>query len=336
MGPVQLAQVKQILGLTVAGANLYWVDGQSKGGKIETVPVTGGTPKTVLASDHLTGDLATDGTRLYYLALVPSPQPMMCPQGLGPCIYELDAVGFDGTGQTQITQFAAGTAHASPASELFVVGANAYFGGVANFGDLPPSVMTVPLTGGTPTYAVGGLPSLPNSEVGFVVDLMRVDASGIYFLYNDTLQTQAFGNVPIAGGTVATLAHPAGNPAYPESWAGAFTTVGGTAYWVENIAGTPTPPFAGALMKAAPPSGPGSKVGATVGENAGLIADAKGAYLLENGAGEAGIFAIDLGTAAVTPFVSGALAAPSDQITALDAQNLYFATPGYTLWAMPR
>ena len=317
------------LSLTVAGSNLYWIDGQAKtGGKIETVPITGGTPKPVVTSANLAGQLATDGTKLYYIATLPTPGTC----SLGICGYELDSVGFDGTGQTTIFQFYAAVG-GGYASNLFVVGANAYFPGKLHAAD-PPNVIVEPLVGGTPTYLAPGLAATP----GFVVDLPYVDASGAYFEYENNAAPKglSLGYVPLTGGASTDIYDPVGYDNYGAIfWGGDFTGKSGSAYFVENTGGV-MPPYAGALMKVTAP-GQATKVAGTVGDSPGLIGDANGAFLLENGGGgDSGIFRIDLATGAVTPFYTSMITSPSDQIMALDAQNLYFATPGYTLWAQKR
>src|SRR5581483_8570395 len=75
--------------LTVVGNSLFWIENASSGhgldasmSVIRTMPITGGTPTTVLSQPHLDGNLASDGSRLYFSYTVTSPNSVIASCGL--------------------------------------------------------------------------------------------------------------------------------------------------------------------------------------------------------------------------------------------------------------
>ena len=325
------------MGLTVVGQNLYWVNGQnSPTGAIQSIPIdttcnpsTGvctNQPKTVLAYSQLQGDLTSDGSSLYFLGSDPNDA------GAFDGVY---SVGLDGTGLKTLASGLNLVVHGGNASEIFVVGGNVYCG-VASLTTGGLSVISVPVGGGATTALVQGL----NVQGGYQLeDVPLVDSSGIYIFYSYPSEggtATSLGYVPLSGGVPTALYTPTQFEQAPfgsGTWSGDFTDVGGTAYFIVDINNTTIPPFAGSFMKWTSPSGPATKIAATVGELGGLVGDAKGMFALVNGAGEAGIFRIDPTTGAMTPFWSGG--APWDDVSALDANNLYFAS-SETLYAKAR
>jgi hypothetical protein len=311
-GPTSLAGgLSQVLSLTVIGSNLYWVNGQNvAAGAIQTMPITGGTPKTVLAAANLQGDLATDGTLLYFTART-SGQPFD----------EIDSIGLDGSGQKTLVTGLLAFGHSSLSSELFVVAGNLYFGSAVG-------PVTAPATGGTVTNLTPGLQDA-NARLD---ELIWVDSSGAYFTYI-SMGTLSFGDVPLVGGTLTQLATP---PLITvNSWGGDFTIVGGTAYYISDAMIS-----AAVLYKAAAPSGPATSVKTFTNETqSSIIADAAGMFAIEGSDSNTGIYEVDPATGAQTPLFIPTNGTPVNQVQALDAQNLYFALGGqgsYSIYALKR
>jgi hypothetical protein len=338
--------------LTIVGSNLYWVD-LSHG--IMTLPVTGGTPTMVLSDASIDGNLATDGTLLYFTST-----PM------GTTASTLMSVSLSGSGETTLASgFAAPNSHSgsigtasvsSLASQLFVVGGQAYLNATIRLGGVNPreTIISIPTAGGgTPTDLFA---SLSNVEVG-VQDLAWADSSGLYF-ENDggdigTGSLVFLGYAPLTGGTISQLWVPTSayvmGATYFEPVGGELAISGGSAYFIARPHGEETPATLTSLtfFGAPPPTGPAAAVQTYPSEAVcGVVSDAHGMYMLEDGdpsSQNGAIFTVDPSTGAqtlaYTPDFNGYV---TPYTNVLDAQNLYFQMTlpnqlnGFAIYALPR
>jgi len=307
-----------IVGLTVAGSNLFWIDGAfTAGGAIRSVPISGGTPKTIYSSPRLAGDLATDGQELYFTVGDPNDSSSA----------DIESISFDGM-DTEGTPGANGVAGPvllgshSRASEIFVAGGNVYF---FNFN----GVYSVSVNGGMPSIVVH---APANGAVNELLGLV----GNVYYAYTtSTGGPTLFGCSPVASSASAQLfVTPPTNPNANAGWGGDFAVIDlpqvgvpETAYFLANAGSN------AALWKAASPSGPGASVVSYAGETAtALIGDNQGLYALLTGT-HAGLYAIDpsVGTQTLVTTNNGDIGS----LAVLDATSVYFMGSA-GLYSVPR
>jgi hypothetical protein len=307
--------------LLVTGSNLYWVNGQNTaGGMIQSVPTAGGTPTAVLTAANLQGDLATDGTKLYFTALT-----------AGADTFEIDSIGLDGSGQTTLASGLQLLSELGLSSHLFVVGSSVY-AATEDPGTGLSTVIAVPLMGGAASSGlVTGLGPGPNNTFSGLRELVDVDPSGIYFTYV-AAGVITFGYVPLTGGAYQTVTSASGNPV-----GGDFFITGGNAYFlVDQSLNT-------VLTELTSATAPTTAL-ATYMAQAGtaLVGDSMAAYALSNYGNNAGVYRIDLSTYAETSLLnisSGTEPLPSPSLGALDGTSVYYVAGGggsYSIWKLPR
>jgi hypothetical protein len=192
--------------------------------------------------------------------------------------------------------------------------------------------MSFPLAGGPPTEVLMPPVGVP------INDLPWVDSSGIYILWNNAQNQPTFAYTPPTGGTPTSFG-PTLSGASGTYDGTSFVAIGGSAYALVNQAASPT--ASTTLFKATPPTGAGSTIATWSAENTtGLIGDSNGMYVIASGGNSRAIYSVDRTTGAQTMFwapIGGA--GLDEEVFALDAQNLYFATVGagmITLYAKPR
>jgi hypothetical protein len=349
---IQLATLPDpINALTIVGANLYWVD-LTHG--IMKLPVTGGTPTMVLSDASIDGNLATDGTLLYFTST-----PM------GATASTLMSVGLSGSGETTLaTGFIAAnntglvgtTASVSSlATQLFVVGGQAYLNALITAGgNARETIISIPTSaGGTATDLFA---SLSNSAVG-IQDLAWADSSGLYFENDDgsiaTGPEVYLGYAPLTGGTISQLWVPTTGyvmgTTYFEPVGGELALSGGSAYFIARPHGEEAPGTLTSLtlFDALPPTGPAAAVQTyPTAAVCGVVSDTNGMFMVGGGVppGQNGaIFAVDPSTGAqtmaYTPDFNGYV---TPYTNVLDAHNLYFQmilpnqVNGFALYALPR
>lgn len=288
--------------LIVVGSTLYWVADATG---IMSMPITGGTVTTVVNDGNVTGNLASDGTSLYF--------DINAGQSGG---QNIESVSLTGTGLQTLASNVSTKPMASGdvGDHFFVVNGTLYAG--TGIGPL-----AIPTAGGSSNLIISS---------GSEMELLWVDSSGAYlsssFGWNGGPGV-GFYDVPLPAtpGSMATptlLATPSTSLALIYPWAGDFAVVGGAAYYVDGGQSSAT------LYKAPVPSGPGTMVASLPGLlNAALVADANGAFVLE-GQVTTDIYRIDLSTGATTPFVPSKKALDGNPVSltkALDAHNLYYA-----------
>ncbi len=252
---------------------------------------------------HLRGDLASDGTLLYFTCDPNTPTG------------EIDSVGLDGSNEQPVTTVSVLLGHASPASELFLVGSTLYF--AASLSGLN-TVASVSTSGGTAAAVI------PQGAGGGVLELVSADSSGLYFQFQGG-GAQTLSYAPITGGAPITVYTPTGFPVEPLG--GDFAVVGGAGYFIIDSSGTD-------LMKFTPAGGPVASVKKlTVSENSsGIVADAMGAFELEAG-GDGGLYSVDLSTGVQT-LVSSANGSLTKWIAVLDSNNIYFAEGSNSIFTL--
>ncbi len=182
--------------LLVTGGSIYW---SSPANAIMSVPVSGGTPSTVTATDPvwIVDGLAAAGTTLYYA-------------GGGDGVLAAPLAG--GTSVTLYSNAANNYAVSAVATD----GTNVYWVEENNVTGATSNVVELPLAAGTPTTLV----SL--TEHG--IRSLAVDATTVY--WDNPLAPGSLESTPIAGGgMVTTLASGLGNPKQ-------LTVYGSTVYLV--------------------------------------------------------------------------------------------------------
>jgi hypothetical protein len=307
--------------LLLTGGTLFWVNGQNQaGGMIQSVATSGGTPSAVLTAANLQGDLATDGTKLYFTALT-----------TGSDTFEIDAIGLDGSGQTTLASGLELVSETGQASHLFVVGSSAYVA-ILDPDTGVTTVVSVPLDGGAPSSGlVTGLGPGTGDTFSQLTELVDVDPSGIYFTYTAS-SVVSFGYVPLTGGAYQTVTSASGNPV-----GGDFFIADGKAYFlVDRFPNT-------VLTLLTSPASPTTAL-ATYMEQSGtaLVGDSLAAYALSNSGDNAGVYRVDLSTYTETSLLntsSGTEPLPTQNLGALDQTSVYFVAGGdgtYSIWKLPR
>jgi hypothetical protein len=185
--------------LTVIGSTLYWVDSAGTANStIQSVPVTGGTVSTLVTKASLAGDLASDGTKLYFGAL-----------DSGGNSFEIDSSGLDGSGVTALTTGQmgwTGPTSQNGTTDLMLVGSTLYFQcQPTNF--LAEVLCSMPTIGGTPAP----MWMTVENNVEYLVSALYVGtASGIVLWdVNSSLSTGmssfSLGVEPLSGGAPSSL-----------------------------------------------------------------------------------------------------------------------------------
>jgi hypothetical protein len=230
-----LASNVSVGALTVLGSSLFWNPGQV----IMKVPTTGGTPTALVTDSSIPqAELATDGTRLYFMKDgVPG---------------EIDAINPDGSGQTMLYSGALTGGGVDGVSEMFIVGSTLYLNeGIG--------VFSLPLAGGTPQEIV-----MDSFE------LLAADASSLYMLTQESM----IGFTPLAGGTPMTFG--AGPSPIELGMGGQFASVGGTLYYLASAG--PNQPLSLMKLAPPSTSPTTVKTLMINGPNAQILGDANGLY----------------------------------------------------------
>lgn len=270
----------------------------------------------------LAGDLASDGTSLYF--------GILGPQNTG----EIDSAGMDGSGEAVLTTGIGGwdgKTSQNGTTDLFVVNGVLYFPGDDDSAPNPaPVVLTMPIGGGAPTTL---FPEVGSTAVYNLETLYRVDASGAYLKYGalvlaSSMNETALGVVPLGGGTPSMLqsATIANLPSTPLSdTGGGLTVVGGTITFVGLDSNSPNQVFLESVPAAGGPAP--TQVGLLdPWSGVYLVGDASGMYIDQTIVQDTpGIYSLSP-SGTPTLFVS---AGGVSQL-ALDAENVYWIEGGIT------
>ena len=168
---VTLASGDVLSGITVEGANVYWVarTAQGSGGAIKTIPVAGGTPTVVAAQSGDPSHLVADASYVYWGDL-------------------------NGGGVMKAPLGGGAATMVAPARSAFQIA----LGDTAVFWIEPSGLMTAPKTGGAAMSLASGFISLPPAG-------LAVNATTVYFSAGPP-NAPEISDVPINGGPVGSLA----------------------------------------------------------------------------------------------------------------------------------
>jgi hypothetical protein len=312
--------------LIVAGSKLFWVEGQGTATSvIKSIPAAGGSVTTVVTTANLAGDLASDGTSLYFGILNSTTN-----KG------EIDSAGLDGSGQKPLTTTIAGWSGPTSqngASDLFVVNGTLYFpGDPTGAGVLV--VESMPTSGGTPT----GLFSASSTSADTVLEtLFGADSSGVTIAFGQVslstgMGSSNFGVVPLAGGAPSMLLSVPTAMATTTPFVntgGGVVDVGGQLTYLSSVSST-NEVF---VEKVAAAGGTPSQIADLKPWSAGwLVADANGIYVDQSIASDApGIYTVS-STGSTTLFEAAQVASVTTghaRELVLDATHLYWIAGGF-------
>jgi len=275
------------------GSTLYWADPSAS--KIYSLSTAAaGTPTTIYAQAGVDGNLATDGTRIYF--------------GNHPSFGfdQIQAISLTGANPTTVAAgFSLNTDYNGEA--MFYATGNLFIAGSS-----PAGILEIPTNGADED---GG------TQPGVI------EQSGSYILWVDSTEiyygtSSAAYYAPLATGTPSTIYTPTGtgNPSVS-----ALTVVGGTAYFLGTVVTAGSTASYTATLYTSVGGATGTSIATYDGEEANAIAaDSAGAFVLAGGA-KAGIYSVNLSTGAQTSFdVSSTAQANNTGQYAMDSKNLYF------------
>ncbi len=324
------------LALMVSGGKLFWLEDATNGNgenqansKIQSMPTTGGTPTTVLTQAYLDGNLATDGTKLYFSYTMPNDMTST-----------IASCGLDGSNVTTLATNVYVQSE-SDYSEMFVVNGTVYVmaqpcASSSNCSDTldieqPYSVST---TGGmaAPLYDLT-VSAGPPSTASLGNELAYADTTGAYYSWVQTVDgTATFyfsdANTKIISIPVSSASDLSG---FPMPGPGAITEASGTVFYLTSggSSGGVT------LWSVAAGTGTPSMVANFQNQNGGyLVGDANGLYMNNQVASnKPGIFSVTLSGTQTSVYTDNKLALSTsvgnDRIIALDSTNIYWVGGGF-------
>ncbi|MHB8418665.1 MAG: hypothetical protein ACYDCL_11345 [Myxococcales bacterium] len=324
--------------LTVNDGTIFWINSaRHSDSSIQSVAATGGKVTTVLSQANLDGNLATDGTSLYF----------SFPAANGSTSV-ISSCGLDGSNVQQLTSAVQVETPSKLVSVLFAQGGTVYVAAtvpppgicVFNCGTpFPvlsegPFIWSLPSSGGTPVIAVP-MP-VTATHVELLGTLYRVDSSGIY--YSSTSGDIPTGNqkieihsIALSGGSPATLwsVSETGPMPYPPG-GGGLTVAGDSAFWLADNFQT-----SDVELLSAPTAGGSPSTIQTYHNQMStyLAGDSNGLFIdQEIQSNDPGIFSVSLsGTA--TSYVQSAHAfstsVGSERQMVVDSTNVYWVAGGH-------
>ena len=287
--------------LTVVGQTLFWIERDLSGNGlgIKSVGLGGGTPASVVTSPGLDGNLASDGTSLYFTGPIEEASAFST-------VLKCD---LDGSGLTTLTQGQFSTGPTS-VNQLFLVGGTLYF------------QSTIAGTPGPTTILSGAPTPVPIPAPGAMTALYWADPSGLYFGMQDhETHLLDYETAPLAGNTNNDLFN---TPDATVSPAG-LAVVNGEVYIATWTGGTSRSSTVLKLTAATPADGGAVTPLASLPNwtTSSIAADANGMYLSQVLYSNApGVYAMSMTTGATTLVKEDPSA--SAYGIALDATNVYW------------
>jgi hypothetical protein len=312
------------IGLLRVGEKLFWVENygyQSTTSVIRSIPASGGTPTTVLSESPLLGDLASDGSSLFFA---------IAALGGGDAV-EIHACGLDGSAERTVTAGITGY----QASSLFFTAGKVYFVGNDPSGLGYPTVLWAPASGGAVPAAL--YPSMTAGAIVTATQLTHADSSGVYFTYMAVSTTGAasydVGVSPLSGGAPTPIASlpeaQLGMTAWLNDFGGrSMALAGGQLYYLASRAASRSLPAENLLLKSSAEGGMAPVQVADLGGNSNyLAADLNGIYYDQGDARQpAGAGIYQLSASGVSTLFIG----DSDiREIVLDANNVYWFDGGF-------
>jgi hypothetical protein len=323
--------------LLVNGSTLYWInDPGAADSSIQSIPITGGKVTTVLSQAGLDGNLATDGTKLYFSSSASNSSVIA-------------SCGLDGSGVTTLNSTL--QTNALPTNEvsaMFVADGTIYVAaelasGVCVAvcdGPIPvtspgPFIFSIPAAGGNATVAVP-MPETTNPMTATGLStLYRVDSTGIYYsaLTTPADPTGAYTSVyalSFSGGAPATLYTVNYGASQTIPPAGGLTVINGTAYFLSATRSSSNE----TLLSVSATGGTATTVATYSNQTSTyLVGDANGLYVdNEVQSNSPGIFSATL-SGTETSYVGSqhtlSTSVGQERVMVVDSQNVYWFAGGF-------
>jgi hypothetical protein len=294
------------MALLPVGDHVYWVENRDfNNAKIKRVPVTGGTPETIVAKAAIDAQLASDGTSLFWVL------------NHDPDNVDIEMAALDGSGATTLV-----THFQSIDGPIQVFGGKVYFGALDG---MAASHVYSLAPGGAPQPGAPLGDPMGAFPAGGIGGLFHVDASGSYYGWDAAnggfLMSTAAGSTPLfAGGN---------DPA--KDWGGEGVVVLGTDVYF-TVRDQSAAPFSTTVRKIPSTGGTAATIASLpVFEGPELAGDAKGLYIVnQQPDSHPGVYALDASgkaTLFATSTTPDYMAEPRE--LRIDDSRVYFIDGGH-------
>jgi hypothetical protein len=328
--------------LIVVGDKLFWIDDDALGSgldgnsSIQSMPITGGKPTIVLSQHYLDGNLASDGTLLYFS--YSDPIATATTSVIASC-------GLDGSNVKTLSagsvylHFNENTYHTTWMS---IVNGTLYFQGEppTTTNPLLTNIYSMSATGGTPGI-ISALPAGTPAPVSESTTFYFADSTGVYFQWEEvqTDNTQSSFNlssIGLGGGSpntyfTVTLGQVASTLTNPMPPAAGVAQANGTLYFLTSIDNSSD----SVSLKSVSATGGSASTVATFAKQNGtfLVADANGMYMNNTvNSNNPGIFKVSTSgqqTSIYTDQKAFSTSVGNDRVLALDSKNVYWVAGGF-------
>jgi hypothetical protein len=258
------------LSIQISGDTLYWLNyGSGKGAaSLMSMPKTGGKPKELVGNLSQAYGLQIDATHLYWASVTSAGDGIIekVPHGGG-------SVVTLATGQEPPTSNFIDQGIANVPSEQFLAvnDTTLYFVSFNSSGD-QSAVLSIPLSGGTPTPFLANLPD--DAGPGLIQAYGILLAGSELFVLNVSTPLTAILEAPLSGGAVQTAVP---GVTYPL----ALTIAGANILWCDDEV-----EFINGFVRIAPIGGSAKTLGMGLAAPWGVVADTKNAYWINSGTSE--------------------------------------------------